>query len=270
MDPKELPRRQRATSEPPAADGTQALRRGVAVLKAIARANASQLSLAQVARMEGLPRSTAHRILHCLVDEGLVERSADGRHYQLGELTHELGMVPTAHAAAIERWRDLVEAVARRTTVTAYLMRRQGLDAVCLLKAEGRAVVRVVPVEVGQRRALGLGAGSIALLAAQEDAVVEEAARILATHADGGLQPAFSRDGLWLAVQHARASGFAISQSKVAEESFGMGMVIPEGDGPPRLALSIAAHNSVVTESGIARWKRDMLEEASRARAGLR
>ena len=244
-------------------DGSQAIHRAVSLLRAVARVGAADCSLAELARAENMPRSTAHRMLQCLIDEGLVARDAQGKGYGLGPLAHELGLVPSPQAAEVERWRGLVAAVARRTSVTAYLLRRSGPDAVCLLKAEGSAVVRVVPVEVGQRRSLGLGAGAIALLAEQEDAVVEEVVRRLA-------QQRHSRElvpgetGLWESVRHARKTGFALSQGRVANESFGMGCVIPQPPGGPQLAISIAAHNSLVSESSMARWQNDLREEVGR------
>ena len=241
-------------------DGSQAVRKAVSLLKAIARMDAGELSLAQIARIEGMPRSTAHRMLQCLIDEGLVQRCDVGKGYQLGEVTHELGMASFTHAAAIEKWRGLVKSVARRTSVTAYLMRRSGLDAACLVKAEGSGVVRVVPVEVGQRRSLGLGAGSIALLSRLDDDVVRRVEQRLKLHRhDSQLVP--GETGLWESVRLARETGFALSHGRVSNGTFGMGAVIPTGEEPPRLAISIAAHTSLVTESMIARWQEDMREE---------
>ena len=45
-----------------------------------------------------------------------------------------------------------------------------------------------------------------------------------------------------------------------------MGMAIPQpGAGSPHLALSIAAHATVVTESSIAQWKKVMAQEVQAA-----
>ena len=69
----------------------------------------------------------------------------------------------------IASWRDAVNELARTTGVTAYLMGRSGFESVCLYRAEGSGVVRVIPVEPGQRRPLGVGAGATALLASTAD-----------------------------------------------------------------------------------------------------
>lgn len=244
-------------------DGTQAIRRAASILKAIAKVNAQGVSLADIARAEGLPRSTAHRILKCLVDEGFLEYGSESRRYQMGGLTYELGLAVSSGVLEVARWRDVIDAVARRTGVTSYLMRRSGVEAVCLVKAEGNSVVRVIPVDVGQRRLLGVGAGATALLAALDDETCE---RVIATITPGlRNHPRISVELLRAAVAQARATGFAMSQGKVVEESFGLGAIIPDAHAVPALAVSIAAHISVVSDANIARWKRIIKEEIQAA-----
>ena len=118
-------------------DGTQAIRRAGAMLKAIAKSGAAGASLAEIARSEDLPRSTVHRILKCLVEEGFVEQPGTDKRYQMGRLIHEYGLTSVSSSVEIARWRHVVEAVARRTGVTSYLMRRSGMEAVCLVKVDG-------------------------------------------------------------------------------------------------------------------------------------
>lgn len=246
-----------ATSSP---DGTQAIHRAARILRAIAQAGGDGDTLAGITQRLGLPRSTVHRILGCLLDEGLVERGPQPRLYRMGPLVHELGLTPASGAAEVRRWRHVVEAVAQRTGVTSYLMRRSGTECVCLLKVDGRSVLRFVPVDVGQRRLLGVGAGATALLAAlapeHVEAMVQAVAPGLAPY------PRLSADSLRAAVALVRRSGFAISQGTVVAEGFGMGIALPADKGDaPHLAISIAAHATMVTESRIAAWKKAMQEE---------
>src|SRR5690606_41493993 len=114
-------------------------------VRRIRQAAAGGASLAGIAQRVGLPRATAHRIVKRLQDEALVDGAPDGRHYCMGPLIHELSLTQISSATDALRWRPAVEAVARRTGVTAYLMRRSGVEAVCLLKVDGSGVVRVVP-----------------------------------------------------------------------------------------------------------------------------
>lgn len=248
--------------EAKAADGTQAIRRAGAMLRAIAKAGAEGASLAEISRSENLPRSTAHRILRCLVDEGFVEQG-EGKRYRMGGLIHELGLTSMSSAAEIARWRRVVDAVAARTGVTCYLMRRSGVEAVCLVKADGNAVLRFVPVDVGQRRLLGVGAGATALLAVLPAERIEQVIRAIAPQL--ARYPRLDADSVRAAVALVQRTGFAISQGTVVENGFGMGLALPDMGDPPHLALSIAAHATLVTESAIQSWKQVMAEEVGRA-----
>jgi DNA-binding IclR family transcriptional regulator len=241
------------------ADGTQAIRRAGAVLRAIAKSGAAGSSLAEIARLEDLPRSTVHRILKCLVEEGFVEQQFAGKRYQMGGLIHELGLTSASSSVEVARWRHLVEAVARRTGATSYLMRRSGVESVCLVKVDGSSQVRFVPVEVGQRRLLGVGAGATALLAALEPGRIDEVIRAITP----GLAryPRIDPSSLRAAVTLVHRTGFSVSQGTVVADGFGLGAAVPTTGGVPHLAISIAAHASLVTESSIASWKKVIAEE---------
>ena len=240
-------------------DGTQAIRRATALLRALAKSGPEGAPLATLARTVSLPRSTVHRMLRCLAEERLVDGPDHHKHYRMGELIHELSLAPSASALEVAHWRSVVTSIARRTGATAYLMRRSGVEAVCLVKADGQALMRFVPVEVGERRLLGVGAGATALLAALDDGQCEEMIRVIAP----GLRryPRLQPDSVRAAVRLVRKSGLAISQGTVVDDGFGMGIVVPDPSSTPHLALSIAAHASVVTESVIAGWKRVMVQE---------
>lgn len=261
----EAPATQASSADRLAADGTQAIRRAAAILRVLAAAGPQGAAPSAIARSGGLARSTAHRMLRCLVEERLVEHADLGARYRLGPLVHELGLVPSSGAIEVARWRPAVEAVARRTGATAYLMRRSGLEAVCVVKADGDSMVRFVPVDTGQRRLLGVGAGATALLAAllpdRVDAVIRMITPGLAAY------PRISPALLQQAVQQVRQTGFAVSRGAVVEDGFGMGAVIPAtGSAEPHLAISLAAHASTVTDAAIADWKQVLAQEISAVR----
>lgn len=248
-----------AAALPSAGDGTQAIRRAASILKTIASATPLGLSLAEISRAENLAKSTAHRILKCLMDEDLVQHRPRSLRYQMGPLIYELGLAVPDSALEVARWRPAVEAVARRTGVTTYLMRRTGLEAVCLVKIEGHSKVRVIPVDVGQRRFLGVGAGATALLAALDPATTERYIKVIAPELQD--YPHITAASLMEAVRLTRRTGAAISQGKVMQHSLGIGVAIPVVQDRPSLAISIAAHVSTVAEGDVARWTQIIKDE---------
>lgn len=90
----------------------------------------------------------------------------------------------------------------------------QQVGARCLIRVDGSGVIRFVPVKVGQRRLLGLGAGTTASLPAMPLGDVEELTRTVAP----GLRnhPRVSRQSLRVAVAQVRKTGFAMSQGSLS------------------------------------------------------
>jgi DNA-binding IclR family transcriptional regulator len=240
-------------------DGTQAIRRAAAILRRIGQGGPKGVGLGAITEALQLPRSTTHRILKCLVEEGLVRHEEDKRRYVVGRLTYELGLTVTGETLEIARWRVAVDRVAKRTGATSYLMGRSGIEAVCLLKAEGSALIRVIPVEIGQCRPLGVGGGSTALLAAMDadtsEHVIQTIAPLLSNY------PNLNQATIRKIVDDARATGFAVSKSNVVKDVVGIGMAIPKTGGMPDLALSIAALASHADDQIIENWKRIIRDE---------
>lgn len=241
-------------------DGTQAIRRAASILQRIARVTGdSAPTLPEIAASEGLSRSTAHRILKCLVETDLAAYDSKTRRYEIGLLSYELGLAATAGAVDLAHWSRRVENIAHRTEATTYLMRRSGVEAVCIYKADGTSLVRVAPVKVGQRRYLGVGAGATALLAALDDNTVERT--IAAIASELSQFSSLSPDTILASVSAVRQSGFAVSRGQVYSSVFGLGVAIPRLDHPAELAVSIAAHQADVSEPRIRAWKQIISEE---------
>lgn len=242
----------------PKQDGTQAIRRAAAVLRHAAAGGDRGIGLRQLSEATGLSRSTAHRIVRCLMDEQLIEYDETARRYVIGGLVFELGLSAASRQREILRWRPLIDRLAVACGATAYLMGRSGHETVCLYKAEGGAVLRAIPVEVGQRRPLGVGAAATALLAATGDEDVERVLAAIAPYLED--LPRLDVDQIRRNVAETRRSGFTESRSFVAEGIFGLGMALPTGPGPAGLAVSVAVHHSLATDENVAAWKRHFAE----------
>jgi DNA-binding IclR family transcriptional regulator len=100
-------------------------------------ANSQQgLTLSEVSRKLGIPKSTAHYLIHTLVTRGYVQREIDGRHYLLG-----LRFADVANASPAElQLRTLVmpylRQVAARFCLTATATVQRGAEAVIIAKVE--------------------------------------------------------------------------------------------------------------------------------------
>jgi DNA-binding IclR family transcriptional regulator len=245
-------------------EGTQAIRRAASILQRIAHvSDGNPATLRAISEAEGLSRSTAHRILKGLVDVGLATYDSATKQYEIGMLCYELGLAVTDRVLELGPWIAAVDRIAERANVTPYLMRRSGVEAVCIHKAEGRNLIRVIPVEVGQRRYLGVGAGATALLAGLSPEAVDRIIASITPELAGfeNLSPQSIRDS----VAETRQSGFAESRGRAYRSIFGLGRAISVHSAEPDIAISIAAHASEITEDHMTKWRRIILDEITRA-----
>jgi DNA-binding IclR family transcriptional regulator len=224
-----------------AVGGAQAIRRAMDVIRAVAQFQRHGATLNKVAKATDLNQSTAFRILRSLVEERMLYFEEGNRTYHLGLLAFELGLATQGRSQVQDYWRPVVEHIAQRTRLTTYLMARSGDDAVCLLCVQGAAMIRAMPMDVGQRLPLGIGAGSMAILATLDD---EESRPLIEDHVKRrAMFPGGRADTeqLLKRVTEARASGFAISSGTVASGLSGIGVAIVPRQGLLQLAISVSA-----------------------------
>lgn len=121
-----------------------------------------RLTLAQIVRRTGLPRSSAHRILERLVDLRWLRR--DGREYALGLRLMELGSLAVHQDGLCAAARPHLHELHRATGLVVHLAVLDGTDVVYLDKLGGR-LDSAVPTRIGGRRPAPHAALGKALLA---------------------------------------------------------------------------------------------------------
>ena len=221
-------------------EGAQAIGRAADILRIVAALQRAGAPLAAISRVSGLSRSTAFRILRALVEQGLLDFDPARRGYALGPLAFELGLAAPGHGEVIATWRGPIEAISRATGLTTYLVARSGDDIVCLATAQGSSIIRAVPLLVGQRLPLGIGAGSLAILASLSDAEIEA---LLAANADKIAH--IGRGRVTAALLHARIAqarhdGYAFSRDSVAPGVLGVGIKVTRPTDPTALSVSVS------------------------------
>src|SRR5260370_10591312 len=200
----------------------QSLERSIGILKALAAAHTEKLRLSDVARAVRLSKATTSRILSALCDEGLVEASHETRTFRVGPELAFLGW-SAAHSFRLTRIaRPVVVRLAETSGDTAFLTVRSGTEAVCADRVSGSYPVKALTMEVGSRRPLGIGSGSLALLAALPDGEIEQ---ILKVNADR-LAPfkAVRAARILRELPRARARKDALAEGHVVKEVSGVGL----------------------------------------------
>jgi DNA-binding IclR family transcriptional regulator len=134
-----------------------------------------RLTLAQVVRRTGLPRSSAHRMLDRLVQLRWLRRS--GRDYELGMRLVELGSLAVHQDRLHKAAAPLLHELQRATGLVVHLAVLDGTDVVYLDKV-GDRMAAAIPTRVGGRQPAHCAAVGKAILADLGDSgTVDLAAR---------------------------------------------------------------------------------------------
>ena len=145
--------------------GVSAVSRLFAVLRALGDCGGEGEKVSQLAQRVGLAQPTTHRLLRSLIEEGMVDQCATSKRYRLSLDFFALA----AKAGQAGNLRDVVRPSLLRLSASLgdslFLLARSGFDAVCLDRSEGPYPIRTFTGDIGGRVALGVGQGSLAILA---------------------------------------------------------------------------------------------------------
>ncbi len=225
---------------PTPSDTVQSVRRALEILHILSfNASSSGMRFSDLQAQSGLSKGTLHRLLKSLLTEGFVEQAAGSRVYYLGLEFLSMGERAANRLDIRAVTQPSLERLSHATGDTVMLTIRSGLDAVCIDRREGSFPVKVLTQNVGTRRPLGIGSGSLALLAAIPDEEVENVLRRNASRL--AAYPTVSVDTLRKAVADTRERGYAFNPGHLLKGMYGIGVTIYLAKQPVA-ALSIAAN----------------------------
>ncbi len=220
----------------------QSIDRAASILRALADCDARGARLTDIAAAARLSRSTAHRLLTAMAHARLVEHDADTGLFHLGFDLFAFGTKAANRFGLVEMAQGALQRLAERTSDTVFLSLRSGTEAVCVDRREGSFPIRTLSLCVGDRRPLGVGAGSLALLAFLPDATIE---RIIAANARLlEAYVAFDPASLHELVRLTRRQGYAFNGGRIVPGMSAVGVPIMGPNEEPAGALSVAAIES--------------------------
>jgi DNA-binding IclR family transcriptional regulator len=223
-------------------ESNKGIERALSLLKAVAAGNSSGRRLGEIVQAAGLSKSTTHRLLHALVDHGAVEYQPDTSRFFLGYGMFEICLAAGNRFGLLELAKPVLARLVERTEDTVYLSVRDGLEAICLARMEGTFPIKTLTLNVGDRRPLGAGAGSLALLAFQAEAevprIVQECFR------RPGKYPRLDIDTVTTLVQATRRQGFALNDGLLVQGMSAIGAPVLGAGGTAIAAISVAAISS--------------------------
>lgn len=251
-----------------AVPGAQAVSRALRVLRAVARTRTAGINLAQLVRDTELNKPTAHRLVLALIAEGMVEQDPHSLRYYVGRECYVLGGIANERFGLGREAADAVARLARSSGDSAFFSIRSDVFAVCVLREDGDFPLKTHVLQPGTRHPLGVGAGSLAMLAAMDDAEVERCLK----ENDELLQksyPQFSAPLLRQEVALTRERGFSVNEGLVVSGSWGVAAAVHSPSGEVVGALTIAAVESRMQKERQQALGPQLVDEARRLETHL-
>ena len=240
--------------------GTQALERGIRLLRELAARGTVGWRLSDLARRCELDKGTAHRLLACLVRERLVRQRTGDRRYVPGPLLYELSLALPGYAALQAASARHLSSAAGALDAYTFLCLRSGVDFVCAAQA-GRASAKALEHDVGLRRPLLVSAGGVAIIVALP---AEEAAAVVAENMRrvqvGGEVRVKAVERM---LRRSQAHGYGVHLSDIVPGVNTYGVAVRDSAGVPFASISVAARAEELPLARLPSVAR-VLEEAAR------
>jgi DNA-binding IclR family transcriptional regulator len=218
--------------------GVGAVSRMFALLRCLGDGADEGERVTRLAQQVGLSQPTTHRLLRNLMDEGMVEQDQRSKRYRLSIEFFALA----AKAGRAGNLRDVVRPSMLRLGASLgdslFLLARSGFDAICLDRSEGPYPIRTFTGDIGGRVALGVGQGSLAILAF----LPEEERDTVIRYNLPRLKDFHLYDEVFLRseVENVRRQGYAARNTGALPGMAGLAVPIFDREGRSVAALSVA------------------------------
>ena len=248
-------------SDPREADepAVKTIDRATRVLWVLAQGSSEGMPLGAVCRQSGFGKGTTHRLLAALIEAGFVFQDPTTRRYRLGAaltLLARIGQQQDVGATAA----PYLERLAGATSDTVYASVREGPTAVCVGREIGSFPIRTLSLSVGDRRPLGVGSGSLALLAFLPDDEIELILKQneLWFREFDGYDVTYVRK----AIAKSRRNGFSFVDGRIVPGMNALAVPVHDSAGKVVAALSLAAIADRVSGDRIADLAKLLRKEA--------
>jgi DNA-binding IclR family transcriptional regulator len=181
--------------------------------------------LGDLVRVSGLAKPTVHRLLAALVASGFAERDQRTSRYRLGAEAQLVGALAARRPSIQRIAQPLLADLAARTRETVLLTVRREHECLCLHREDGLGQIRTYVLAVGDTHPMGVNAGGLALLAAQDDEVVtaslDRDADWIATD-----YPLLDRARILDMIEATRRQGWAFNDGRVCPGAWGVALAV--------------------------------------------
>ncbi len=229
---------------------TQSLDRALNLLDLVVAASDTGATLATLCAQSGLSKPTVHRLMTGLRNAGIVDYNPAQRLFLPSFKLYQMGVKVAPRFDLVHQLGPTMDRLCEATGDTVYLSVRSGDHAICVARRVGSYPIKTLTLNVGDSRPLGLGAGSLALLATLPDS---ECRQTIARNEPllAGRQN-YSTQNLLDYVNQTRLNGYSINQGLMLPEMAAVGMALQNTPDYVSASISIATIRSRMPPSRVA------------------
>ncbi|GAB3676381.1 IclR family transcriptional regulator [Salinisphaera aquimarina] len=238
----------------------QSVERTVLVLKLLSEAGNAGTRVTDVSKRLDLHKASASRLMTSLVALGVIQRRSDRRFRLADGFFATLGS-PHDEAKLKQAARASLARISDEMGDTSFLSVRHGFDSVCIERHVGTYPIQALSLHIGSRRPLGVGAGSLSLLAWLQDVEREAALKTIARRLED--YPGIDVERIRAHAELARRENFVNLPNFVIPGMTGMGVPVRNAHGMVVAALSVAAVGDRLAGMRCLKARRILLEESA-------
>ena len=226
--------------------GSQSVYRAIAVLRGVARHHRTGVTATALCDELDLTPATTHRLLQVLLSENILTIDPYSKKYHLGLELYSLGNA--AHDFAVREHLVVhLNNLQKISGETVFLFVQSGADSLCLRRIDGETAIPELTLTEGSRRPLGVGAGGLALLAAQSnrfvDKILKSNTKLYGDYFDAPL------DEIRRWVTDTRERGFSFNDGRLRTGVRAVGVAVGPPSARPVAAVSLATNAARMTEA---------------------
>lgn len=218
-------------------DALMSVGRAIAVLRMIGAAPEPGMRLRDISMALDLHKTSTSRMLATLDALGVIERDRN-RCFRVSDDFRTSFGTPLTTTRLRQAARPALSMLSESLEDVAFLSVPNGLDSLCVARYIGTYPIQALSLNVGGRRPLGVGAGSLALLAWVPDKERDHLIEMQRSRLD---KYRMDVSEISDAVQVAQAQGFTDLPGFVIQGMTGMGIPVRDPSGEVVAALSVAA-----------------------------
>lgn len=206
----------------------------------------TEMSLTNIAERIQAPKSTTHRVISSLVNEGFLSKNPRNGKYRLGLSILTLGGIVFIHHEMYEEALPFVKELVNSVNETAHICLLENTEVVYLFRKESERKNRLI-TSIGRRNPIHCTSEGLCILAFQDDKTIEQVL-------NNSMQ-AYTRKTLTTRyeileeLEKIRKQGYAISSEQFYEGFVGIAAPIRDYTGNVISSIAIIGSTTTITNN---------------------